>query len=148
MRVVLDCNVLISALLGSSICRQVVCVAASRHHIVYSQPTLQEFRAVKQRERLRPYITRADLVLELIRTAGIEVVPAEIVIDVPDEDDEVYLQTAVAGQAPVLVTGNAKHFPLGLYHGVRIMSPREFLELRDNGLDGWDESGAADRRLA
>ena len=60
---------------------------------------------------------------------GVEVKPVDDPVDLPDPDDAVYLQTALAGQADILITGNRKHFPFEEYRGIRIVSPREFLML-------------------
>ena len=46
----------------------------------------------------------------------------------PDAGDQPFLEVAVAANAAFLVTGNLKHFPAGGRNGVRIVSPREFLE--------------------
>ena len=43
-------------------------------------------------------------------------------------DDDLILATAVAGQAPFLVTGDRQLRNLGEYQGVRILGPREFLD--------------------
>lgn len=60
---------------------------------------------------------------------GVEVRPVDDPVDLPDPEDAVYLQTALGGQADILITGNRKHFPFEEYRGIRIVSPREFLML-------------------
>ena len=47
----------------------------------------------------------------------------------PDSKDQAYLDAALAAKAAVLITGNKKHFPDSAYQGVRIVSPRQFLEM-------------------
>ena len=39
-----------------------------------------------------------------------------------------FLEVAVAAHTPTLVTGNARHFPPDLRRGVRVLSPRLWLE--------------------
>lgn len=129
MRVVLDCNVLISAAISNSTCRQLLDEVARAHTLLYSQETLQEFLAVIRYTHLKPYHPRAKQILKLMLQIGVEVRPVEEPITLPDPDDATYLQTALAGQAEVLVTGNRKHFPFAEYRGIRILSPREFLDL-------------------
>ena len=46
-----------------------------------------------------------------------------------DPDDDKYLATALAGRADVVVTGDKDLLRLEDYRGVRILSPRQFLEL-------------------
>ena len=46
-----------------------------------------------------------------------------------DPEDDVVLATAVAGRATYLVTGDKRHLlPLGEHRGVRIVTPRVFLD--------------------
>lgn len=45
-----------------------------------------------------------------------------------DPDDDVFLETAVAGGADFLVTKNLKHFPHKSYEGVRIVNVATFLK--------------------
>ena len=47
-----------------------------------------------------------------------------------DPKDDMVVATAVAAKARFLVTGDRKHLlSLGSYQGIRIVAPREFLEL-------------------
>ena len=45
-----------------------------------------------------------------------------------DPDDDIFLETAVAGGADFLVTKNLKHFPRKSYSGVRILKVATFLK--------------------
>ena len=47
----------------------------------------------------------------------------------PDEDDVVFLEVALQTSARVVVTGNLKHFPEKARAGVKVVSPREFLDV-------------------
>jgi len=44
-----------------------------------------------------------------------------------DPDDDVFLETAIAGKAEFLVTKNLKHYPRKSYQGVRIVKVSKFL---------------------
>ncbi len=46
-----------------------------------------------------------------------------------DPDDDKYLAAALAGRADVVVTGDKDLLGLEDYQGVRMLSPRQFLEL-------------------
>ncbi len=48
---------------------------------------------------------------------------------VDDPDDDKYLHAAVTGNASVVVTGDHHLLDLGEYEGIRIVTPRAFLEL-------------------
>jgi predicted nucleic acid-binding protein len=45
----------------------------------------------------------------------------------PDPGDQPFLEVAVVGQAVCLVTGNHTHFPPKECHGVKVLSPSDFL---------------------
>lgn len=129
MKVVLDCNVFVSAAISRSTCRQLLDEVARFHVLFYSRETLQEFLKVMKYTHLRSYNPRAKRIIKMVLRLGVEVIPAGEPIELPDPDDAIYLQTALAAQADVLITGNRKHFPFDDYQGIRILTPREFLSL-------------------
>ena len=49
----------------------------------------------------------------------------------PDPDDDMVLATAIAAQADVLISGDDDLLCLKSHQGIRILSPRRFLELLD-----------------
>jgi putative PIN family toxin of toxin-antitoxin system len=127
MRVVVDCNVLVSAAMSPSTCRQALAEIGRFHTLLYCRETLQELLEVANYPRIQPYFPRVKKIAGAMLRLGVEVRPSEEPIDLPDPDDAVYLQTALAGQADILVTGNRRHFPFAEYRGIR--KPREFLAL-------------------
>ncbi|MGF1615051.1 MAG: putative toxin-antitoxin system toxin component, PIN family [Gammaproteobacteria bacterium] len=129
MRIVIDCNVLVSAALSRSTCRQVLNEVARAHTLCYSHETLHEFLRVSKYTYIKPYFPRVQKIVKTMLRVGIEVIPSPQSIDLPDPDDAVYVQTALTAQADILITGNLKHFPFESYEGVRILSPRAFLSL-------------------
>jgi predicted nucleic acid-binding protein len=48
-----------------------------------------------------------------------------------DRDDDKVLAAAIAGKADLIVTGDEDLLVLGQHHGIRILSPRQFVELLD-----------------
>ena len=46
-----------------------------------------------------------------------------------DPDDDKYIAAAVEGRATLVVTGDPDLLDLGMHEGVRIVSPRTFLDL-------------------
>lgn len=128
MRVVLDCNVLVSAARIDGTCREVIDRAVRRHELVLSEPILSEYEAVAGRRGQAPYREAMKIVIGEIERLAVRVEPADVVFGLRDPDDEVYLATATAGGA-VLITGNKRDFTEARYGTVEIWSPRVFLDL-------------------
>ena len=127
MRVVLDCNVLVSAARINGTCREVINRVVRRHEIVLSEPILSEYEAVAERRGQAPYRDAMIVVIQEIKQLAVRVEPADIVFGLRDPDDEVYLATATAGGA-VLITGNTRDFTEEWYGAVEVWSPRAFLD--------------------
>lgn len=126
MKVVLDCNVLVSAARVDGACRKVIDRAVRRHEIVLSEPIAREYVAVAGRPRQAPYRATMEFVIEEIKRLAFFVDPENVVFGLRDPDDEVYLATAAAGDA-VLITGNTRDFTETRYGLVEVWSPRTFL---------------------
>jgi uncharacterized protein len=127
VRVVLDCNVVIAAARTDGTCRAALLTAVRRHEIVLSEPIVREYRTVGARPKHRPYHATMLAITDLLERAAVVVEPAETAFGLTDPDDEVYLATAVAGGAQVLVTGNTRHFPNAPYGSIEVLTPAAFL---------------------
>ena len=127
MRVVLDCNVLVSAARVDGTCREVINRVVLAHEIVLSKPILSEYKAVAERRSQRPFRDVLNFVISDIERLAVVVEPASVVFGIRDPDDEVYLATAVAGGA-TLITGNTRDFTQARYGSVEVWSPRAFLD--------------------
>lgn len=124
----LDCNVLVAAARNDGTCRRVVLEAVRHHDIVVSAPILEEYLDVGSRPKHQSYHETMVALTALLEQVASMVEPVPTRFGLADPDDEAYLATAVAGRAEILVTGNAKDFPGPSDHGVRIVSPRTFLQ--------------------
>lgn len=134
MRLVVDTNILVSALLAASSlpAQLVVLWRAGRFELLTATEQLDELMRVtrypKIRERLAPALA-GRLVNDLrVLAVTLGALPA---VDVsPDPDDNYLLALAAAGSADFLVTGD-KHDLLGLavYRGTKIVTVREFLAM-------------------
>ncbi|MCY3839357.1 MAG: putative toxin-antitoxin system toxin component, PIN family [Gammaproteobacteria bacterium] len=130
MKVVLDTNVMVSALLSphgppAAILRSVL---AEQVMLAYDARILTEYRDVLTRGRLRLDQDRVDGVLGFVETYGELVVAEPLVLDLPHMADAMFVEVAVAGRVDGLVTGNLRHFPAESVGSVRVISPRSFLD--------------------
>jgi len=133
MRVVIDCNALVSAALTDGTCRAAIILAAGNDDIVVSAPILAEYRAVLMRPKYRKCQAVALSVIDMLESIARRVEPLEAAPPLPDPKDSVYLATALASRADVIITGNARDFPPHLCEPVRILTPRAFLDLSKPG---------------
>lgn len=131
MRVVLDTNTLISALLFSGTASRLVPLWQShRITVLVSKAILQEFLRVLAYPK---FDLSSDEIKGLI---GDEVLPFVETVQVRhhlavvrrDPDDDKFLECAVAGRAKYLVTGDQDLLELKSYHGIMICTVGEFLE--------------------
>ncbi len=134
IRVVPDCNVVISALLSPGGAAHAAMRKAFHECIVLvSDQTVKEFyRTIKKAkfDRYVPFAEREAALVDLLgKTTLIE---SGSILDVArhDPSDNIYVELAVDGQARYLISGDKKHLlVLGAYEGIRIIPPHEFLEL-------------------
>ena len=128
MRVVIDCNVLVSAARSSGgTCAKAIIEAVRDHEIVLSDPVVDEYEEIAERSA---HASHRDSILDIIgelKQVATVVEPADAVFDLCDPDDEIYLATASAGGA-VLITGNSQDFTEPRYGSVEVYSPRTFLD--------------------
>ena len=125
MRVVIDCNVLVSAARIDGVCRAVIDTVVRHHEIVLSEPILAEYEAVAGRPKQAPWRDALRANIDEMRRLAIVVEPADIEFGLHDSDDEVCLATATTGGA-VLITGNRRDFTEPRYGPVEVLSPRAF----------------------
>jgi putative PIN family toxin of toxin-antitoxin system len=126
MNVVLDTNVLVSALLTrSGKSAAIVSMLPSGSIIArYNHQILEEYIDVLRRPKLDIPRLDADIVIERIKWFGSLVVASPCDVPMIDESDRPFYETAKEANA-YLITGNAKHFPKEPF----IVSPSDFLSI-------------------
>ena len=146
-RVVLDTNVLVSALRGNrSRLRSppVECLKLAQRgtlQLVTSPPLLAELLRVLGYPKLTVPAAEAHAFASLVAATaqpdGLVRIQERLDILHHDPSDNVVLETALSGRADYLVTGNLRHFAeLGstdsglVFRRVRILTPRQYLESR------------------
>ena len=126
IRVVIDTNVLVSALLSPSgnpakIYKMFLTGMLS---LIFSTDIFEEYQDVLRRPSLKISPIDSDIIFSSILQYGEKVEPVPSIIVLPDEDDRVFYDTAKTAGA-YLVTGNKKHYPQEPF----MLTPTEFLEL-------------------
>jgi putative PIN family toxin of toxin-antitoxin system len=138
MRVVLDTNILVSALIRPQ--GRVGAVLKHLRHgtytLLYAQPLLEELVDVLNRPRIRDKysVTEEDVkaFLALLLLRGEVVHPEWHITVCRDSKDNKFLDVAVAGQADVLVSGDKDLLVLHPFQDIPILSPAEFLQNLEN----------------
>jgi putative PIN family toxin of toxin-antitoxin system len=130
MRVVLDTNVLISAIFFSGTPSRILAAwIEEKFELVVSTNILDEYRAVA--ERIGEEFPGVDLgpVLDRISMHALLVVPVKLPDDAcTDRDDIKFLECAVACRGNCVISGDRALLRSSGYEGVKVLTPRRFVE--------------------
>jgi uncharacterized protein len=127
VKLVLDTNILLSAILVPGSCREFLRGQALAHDWYTSEDLLAELARVLDRKlSLKP--DRTPLFLVYRRRARL-VTPNRLPAPIcRDPDDDRVIATALAAEADVVVTGDKDLLVLGSHQGIRMRTPRQFLD--------------------
>lgn len=133
MRIVLDTNVLVSALISREgpPGRLLAAVKRTDLTLVTSTYQLEEQREVLGRDHLKPYIRPAEAgdLLYNLESVGIVVTDLPQIDLSPDPKDNPILATGIAGQAELIVSGDKNDMlALGQAEDIPIITPGEAIE--------------------
>lgn len=135
-KVVLDTNVLISAIIGKPgsfphrAVRQCLTVE-QRVAVCLSEEILAEYYRVvgyAKFKRFANFRAEALAVLNDLQPLAEFYQPTQRLSVIRDEPDNRFLELAIAAKAGFLITGNTQDFTFSHFEGVRIVSPKEFVE--------------------
>lgn len=136
MRVVLDTNIVVSALLSPSGAPAKVLAGweGQLFDLVVSEPLLAEYRRAllyrRVTERLGMSPADVDEIVQGFRQFAFLVEPQEVVTVVEDDpEDNKVLECALAGDAAYIVTGDSHLLKLQVFTDIQILSPSSFLEV-------------------
>lgn len=130
MKLVLDTNVLLAAVLADGLCRDLVTKRIRAHELLTSERLLDEL-AEQLRDRFKVDPDEVPFLTAYRERATLVAAPPLPQPVCRDPDDDWVLATAVAGRADVMITGDQDLLVLGQHAGIAILSPRRFLELLD-----------------
>lgn len=133
MRLVIDTNVLISALLkpGSVPDRALGAMWRRGAVALFDARIVDEYRDVAARPKFRSLDpVRVAAMLEKLLARGEQLEgPAAWNGVMADEGDRMFVEAALAGRADAIVTGNLKHYPSNL--GFEVQPPATLLAMLD-----------------
>lgn len=130
MRVVLDTNTLVSALLFSGTTSRLVALWQSRQiTVLVSKPILQEYLRVLAypKFRMTEDEIRGLIEEELLPFVEAVRVKRHLAIVRRDPEDDKFLECAVTGRAEYIITGDRHLRELGSYREITILTVGEFL---------------------
>ena len=126
MRLVLDTNIVISALINplgrpSQIVKMIL---GRKAELYYNSAILSEYEGVALRPKFVRSIDPGKIrrFISLIRDIGVSYNPVPSNIKLPNESDRIFYDTA-RGSGSILISGNTKHYPKETF----IMLPADFL---------------------
>lgn len=126
MKLLLDTNVLVAALVARGTCSDLLEHCVRQHVVISSLPLLNELRDVLERKfNQRAIDVRGAL--QLFAEHFTLVTPNAL--DSPacrDRDDDVVLATACAGECAAIITGDQDLLILDPFRGVRVLAPAAF----------------------
>jgi len=133
MNVLLDANVLISAIAGRGLCEAVVEYSLEEHEIIVSEELVQDVREkLLTKLKVSPPVVAefCQLLMDNGKCFPAGHVPANAC---RDPDDLHLLGLAEASCAAFLVTGDKDLLVLGHFQGTRIVTPRQFWDCMRGG---------------
>ena len=127
MRIVLDTNVIVSALLTPSglPAKVLNSILEGTARIVYDNDILSEYINVLSRKELNISRELAEYVIDFIKKEGEFVISKPSNIKFSDDTDKKFYEVYKTTHALFLITGNIRHFP----KDAGIVTPREFFNL-------------------
>ena len=132
MRILLDTNVIIAALIARGVCHELLEHCARRHKLVTSDFILDEVRD-KLIQKFKYTSEVADEAVRLLRSRMEVVTPASLDAQVcRDPDDDSILATATAGNCKFIITGDKDLLVLQTFGEVKIVGPGDFQRLESN----------------
>ena len=131
MKVVLDTNVLISAIMFGGKSRAILEMGISgKLRIALSQDILKELAEVLVDKKFRAPISFVQQVIhELSELVELVIVTHKVAVIKNDPDDNRILECALSAGADYIVSGDSDLLSLGHFKKIKIVSPSDFLKL-------------------
>ena len=132
LKVVLDTNVLVSALLKPDSVPELVISLILENQLLLclSESIATEYEEVLEREKFKKLNRKkVKALISRLKSEAHWVNPVVRLNVAHDPEDNKFLECAQEAGADFLITGNTKHFPPKRFQKTLIVSPAEFLSL-------------------
>jgi len=130
-RVVVDTNVLVSALVRGGKPRTLVLKLLEDHSVLLCVEMLAELGDVLSRQKFE-FVKKSQIdtfLFVLVRRCEIVAVTSHVEVVKADQDDNTVLATGHDGEAEYIVTGDKHLLALGQFRGIRIVKVAEMLDI-------------------
>jgi putative PIN family toxin of toxin-antitoxin system len=130
-KLILDTNVIVSALISSSIPTKILyeLVLTEKVEICLSEAVLVEYVEVLNREKFSKFAhfkTKAEVVLNRLREIATFYQTDRKIEVLTDTSDNKFLELAAVSAADYLTTGNTLDFTITEFEYTKILTPREY----------------------
>jgi putative PIN family toxin of toxin-antitoxin system len=133
MKIVLDTNVLISALIKSGKPRGLILkIAEEKVQVILSKEILKEFIEVTDDPRIKKYV-QEDTKIRFLKAIGsissVVRVKSKFKVLKEDPDDDIVLRTAHDGKADYIISGDRHLLSLKRFKKIKIVTVAQMLDL-------------------
>jgi uncharacterized protein len=129
MRVVIDTNVFVSALLGGRLRIIVDDWKAKKFTLIVSEAVVREYLEVINRPKFKIPAQEIEAVTDYLLKTAEFVTPLEDVYAIEaDPSDNKFLEAALQGTAKYVVSGDEHLLELKIFRDISIISARKFIE--------------------
>jgi putative PIN family toxin of toxin-antitoxin system len=129
VRVVVDTNILVSALINRGKPIRLVLKLLEEHTVILSRQMLAELADVLTRDKFAVKTSQVDRFLALlVRKSKIVTTNSRFKIISEDPDDDIVLNTAYTGKAQYIVTGDKHLLALEEFKRIKIVKVTQILE--------------------
>ena len=130
-KLVIDTNVIVSALIGSAAPHKILhqLVATHKATVHLSPDIFEEYYTVMHRSKfskLPDFKINSEFILANISRVSKKFNPNITIKAIKDLSDNKFLELAVFSKAHFIITGNSKDFTFNEFRGVKIISPQEY----------------------
>ena len=128
MKIVLDTNIIVSALLNPrGLPGAIVSLVLTKKLIIcYDNKILSEYTEVLARSKFNFNLELINDFLEFVKHNGEYIAAEPQKTKCNDEDDQKFYDVYKNSEAEYIITGNARHYP----QEKSIITPREFMEIK------------------